>query len=94
MPAGYKNVKGEGQMLIYGGCLFQQFIVNAYTCIEGTRLMWVRRNQSALKIELYSGLRDAITRGDTTLASIGKIIVLPLTFKVSPRYMVENYQDG
>jgi hypothetical protein len=47
-----------------------------------------------LRTELYSGLRDAIMRGDTTPAYIGKRIVLPLSFKVSPRYMVENYQDG
>ena len=56
--------------------------------------MWVRRNQSALRIELYNGLRDAIIRGDSIPASIGKRIILPLSFKVSPRYMIENYQDG
>jgi hypothetical protein len=86
--------QGEGHTLIYGGRLFQQFVVDAYTCIEGIRLMWVRRNQSALKIELYSGLRDAVMRGDTTPASIGKRIVLPSTFTGSPRYMIENYQDA
>jgi hypothetical protein len=43
---------------------------------------------------LYSGLRDAVMRGDTTPASIGKRIVLPSTFTGSPRYMIENYQDA
>jgi hypothetical protein len=81
--------QGEGHTLIYGGRLFQQFVVDAYTCIEGIRLMWVRRNQSALRIELYSGLRDAVMRGDTTPASIGKRIVLPSSFTGSPRYMIE-----
>jgi hypothetical protein len=52
--------QGEGHMLIYSGRLFQQFVVDAYTCIEGVRLMWVRRNQSALRTELYSGLRGAV----------------------------------
>jgi hypothetical protein len=56
--------------------------------------MWIRRNQSALRIELYSGLRDAIMRGDTNPASIGKRIVLPSSFTGSPRYMIENYQDA
>jgi hypothetical protein len=28
--------------------------------------MWVRRNQRRLGIELYSGLKDVVTRGDTT----------------------------
>jgi hypothetical protein len=84
----------EGHTLIYGGRLFQQFVVDAYTCIEAIRLMWIRRNQGALRTELYSGLRDAVMRGDTTPASIGKRIVLPSTFTGSPRYMIENYQDA
>jgi len=82
-----------GHTLIYGGRLFQQFVVDAYTCIEAIRLMWVG-NQSALRIELYSGLRDAVMRGDTTPASVGKRIVLPSSFTGSPRYMIENYQDA
>ncbi|KAL4609927.1 hypothetical protein ACB092_08G015800 [Castanea dentata] len=32
--------------------------------------------------------------GDTTPASAGKRIVLPLSFIGSPRYMIENYQDA
>jgi hypothetical protein len=79
--------------LIYGGRLFQQFVVDAYKRIEGIRLMWVRRNQNALKSELYSVLRDAVLRGDTSPAFIGKRIVLPSSFTGSPRYMIENYQD-
>jgi hypothetical protein len=86
--------EGEGHTLIYGGRLFQQFDVDAYTCIEGARLMWVRRNQRRLRIELYSGLKDAVMRGDTTPASTGKRIVLPSSFTGSPRYMIENYQDA
>ena len=39
--------------------------------------MWVRRNEHKLRVELYSGLRNAVLRGDTTAASIGKRIVLP-----------------
>ena len=37
-----QECEGEGHTLIYGGRLFQQFEVDAYTCIEGARLMWVR----------------------------------------------------
>jgi len=56
--------------------------------------MWLRRNQSALRIELYSRLRDAIMRGDTTPESVGKRIVQPSSFTGSLRYMIENYQDA
>ena len=34
----------EGHTLVYGGRLFQQFDVDAYTCIEEIRLMWVKQN--------------------------------------------------
>jgi hypothetical protein len=86
--------EGEDHTLIYGGKLFQQFDVDAYTCIEGARLMWIRRKQRRLRIELYSGLKDAVMRGDTTPTSTGKRIVLPSNFTGSPRYMIENYQDA
>ena len=51
-------------------------------------------NQRRLRIELYSGLKDAVMRGDTTPASTGKRIVLPSSFTGSLRYMIENYQDA
>jgi hypothetical protein len=73
--------------------LFQQFVVDAYTCIKEIRLMWVRRNQSALRTELHSRLRDVVIRGDTAPASIGKRIVLPSSFLGSPRYMID-YLDA
>uniref|UniRef100_A0A2N9J2K3 ATP-dependent DNA helicase n=1 Tax=Fagus sylvatica TaxID=28930 RepID=A0A2N9J2K3_FAGSY len=84
----------EGTTLLLGGRLFQQFIVDAYTCIEEERLQWVRRNQKKLRSELYSGLKDAILRGDTNPITVGKRIILPSSFTGSPRYMVQNYQDA
>ncbi|XP_023906976.1 uncharacterized protein LOC112018681 [Quercus suber] len=85
---------GEGHTLISGGRLFQQFDVDAYTCIEAIRLMWVKNNQEKLRIDLNNGLKDAVMRGDTTPASAGKRFVLPSSFTGSPRYMIENYQDA
>ena len=84
----------EGHILILGGRLFQQFDVDAYTCIEAIRLIWVKNNQEKLRIELYNGLKDAVMRGDTTPASVGKRLILPLSFTGSPSYMIENYQDA
>ncbi|KAF3957708.1 hypothetical protein CMV_017305 [Castanea mollissima] len=74
----------EGHTLVNGGRLFQQFVVDAYTCIEEIRLMWVKENQDKLRIELYKGLKDAVMRGDTTPASSGKRFVLPSSFTGSP----------
>ncbi|KAL0009762.1 hypothetical protein SO802_004870 [Lithocarpus litseifolius] len=84
----------KGHTLIFGGRLFQQFDVDAYKCIEAIRLMWVKKNQEKLRIELYNGLKDTVMRGDTTPAFAGKRFVLPSSFTGSPRYMIENYQDA
>ena len=51
-------------------------------------------NQEKLRIELFNGLKDAVMRGDTTPASVGKRFFLPSSFTGSPRYMIENYQDA
>ncbi|KAF3973852.1 hypothetical protein CMV_002762 [Castanea mollissima] len=82
----------EGHTLVNGGRLFQQFVVDAYTCIEEIRLMWVKENQDKLRIELYKGLKDAVMRGDTTPASSGKRFVLPSSFTGSPR-LTQNPGD-
>uniref|UniRef100_A0A2N9FGK8 Helitron helicase-like domain-containing protein n=1 Tax=Fagus sylvatica TaxID=28930 RepID=A0A2N9FGK8_FAGSY len=79
----------EGHTLILGGRLFQQFIVDAYTCIEEARLRWVRDNQEDLRREIYSGLMDAVLRGDSDPLTVGKRVVLPSTFVGGPRYMAQ-----
>ena len=84
----------EGHTLILGGRLFQQFIVDAYSCIEESRLRWVRDNQEDLRRELYSGLMDAVPRGDSDPITVGKRVILPSSFTGGPRYMAQNYQDA
>ena len=84
----------EGNTLLLGGRLFQQFIVDAYTSIEEERLQWVRQNQLKLRSELYGGLKDAVLRGDTNPKTVGKRIILPSSFTRSPRYMAQNYEDA
>ncbi|KAL6573294.1 hypothetical protein OROHE_001753 [Orobanche hederae] len=84
----------QGTTLIRGGRLFQQYLVDAYTAVEEQRLKWNRHNQDALRVDLYHNVYDAVTRGDTDAAAIGKRIVLPSSFTGSPRYMMQNYQDA
>ena len=38
-----QECNGEGHTLISGGQLFQQFDVDAYTCIKAIRFMWVKK---------------------------------------------------
>ncbi|XP_020254383.1 uncharacterized protein LOC109831471 [Asparagus officinalis] len=84
----------EGHTLILSGKLFQTYIVDMFTCIEEDRLLWVRLNQTKLRAELYCGIKDAIFRGDTDGAQVGKRIILPSSFTGGNRYMTQNYQDA
>lgn len=83
----------ERQTILRSVRLFQQYLVNSYTCIEEVRLRWVRANQPQLRSELYKGLKDAVLQGDTTPASVGKRIVLPSSFTGGPRYMAQNFHN-
>ncbi|KAL6572840.1 hypothetical protein OROHE_002316 [Orobanche hederae] len=83
----------QGNTLIIGGRLFQQYLVDAYTVVEEQRLKWNRHNQDAPRVDLYHNVYDVVIRGDTDAAAIGKRIVLPSSFTGNPRYMMQNYQD-
>ncbi|XP_057734594.1 uncharacterized protein LOC130950047 [Arachis stenosperma] len=88
----HRNLR-EG-VLIYSRRLFQQFIVDAYSMIEASRLKYVYSKQKEFRAEIYKGLKDAILNGKTEASNIGKRIILPATFTGGPRYMIQNYQDA
>lgn len=84
---------GQSMLLLTCGNLSMQFMVDVYTCIEQSRLNWVRKNQGKLRTELYDGLQDAFRKGDTLAEQVGRRIVLPASFTGSPRNIEQNYQD-
>jgi hypothetical protein len=44
---------------------------------------------------MYRGLLDAVeARAQNHNLKAGEMIILPLTFQGSPRYMQQNYQDA
>ena len=55
-----------------GGRLFQQYVVDAFSSIEQTRLWWFRKNQTILRNELYSHICDSVRNGDLSSANVGK----------------------
>ncbi|KAL3638423.1 hypothetical protein CASFOL_017794 [Castilleja foliolosa] len=81
-------------LLLSGGRLFQQYLVDAYTCIEQSQLDFVNANQNMFKSEFVAGLYDALGRGDRSARDIGKRIFLPSSFTGGPRYMYKHYQDA
>jgi hypothetical protein len=70
-------------------------MVDAYVKAESSRLNFIRRNQTQLRVELYQGLMDHVNSqaAERGLAP-GKIVVLPSSFQGSPRAMQQNYQDA
>ncbi|XP_021985438.2 uncharacterized protein LOC110881517 [Helianthus annuus] len=81
-------------LLLRGGRLLQQYIVDAYVCIEESRLDYYRMNQNVFRTEFLQGVHDAVQHGDTEGRDIDKRIVLPSSFIGGPRYMYKHYQDA
>ena len=85
---------GEQPLLLWGGNLFQQFVVDAWASIEQSTLNWVKHHQKELQAEVYSGLRDAALgdRDDNmNLAEHGRRIILPSSFGGGERHMTQLF---
>ncbi|XP_031127618.1 uncharacterized protein LOC116029715 [Ipomoea triloba] len=54
----------EVSTMLYARRLFQQFLIDAYTMVKSSKLLYIRNNQKALRCEAYKGLLDALTRGE------------------------------
>ena len=75
--------------------LFQQYLVDAFTKIEGNELAYIRTHQSLLRVESYQGLMDHIgRRAQAEDVNIGQIVILPSSFEGSQRSMYQKYQDA
>jgi len=68
--------------------LLNQFVVDMWAKIESERLLFLRLNQSKLRVDSYIHLRDAIVN-DRNLAEIGQQVILPSTFTGGPRHLAE-----
>jgi len=72
--------------------LMQQYAVDQWAKIEGSRLDWARRNQKSIRAEKYQGLMDAVHSGDNV--NVGVKIILPPTIYGSPRFYSEAFQNA
>ncbi|XP_056698595.1 uncharacterized protein [Spinacia oleracea] len=90
----FQQRKKEAKTRFQLGRLNQQQQVDAFTCIQEGRLEWVRGNQKKLRKDVLRGLADAVSRGETTPASVGQRVILPASFTGSPRFMIQNYHDA
>ena len=78
--------------ILCGRQLSSQYIVDMFAKIEEYDLKYIRLNQKKLKADLYNNLQDALTEGDENNA--GRRIILPSSFKGSPRNLYQEYLDG
>ncbi|PHT79643.1 hypothetical protein T459_17695 [Capsicum annuum] len=74
--------------------LFQQFLVDAFTMIESSRLKYIRTHQKQLRVAMYKGLEDAVLQGEIDPSSHGKRVILSSSFTAGARYMIQNYQNA
>ncbi|XP_042980082.1 uncharacterized protein LOC122310265 [Carya illinoinensis] len=81
-------------ILLLSGRLFQQFVVDTYIKIETSRLDYFRRNQQHIRSELYQGIVDSISVGETNASRIGKRLILPSSFIGGPRDMQKRYMEA
>lgn len=83
-----------GMTLRYGRRLYQQYIVDAFSIIEQTRLYWYKTHQTTVRADMYKNIRDHVRKGDDDPTSCGKSYILPASFTGSRRYMNQNFLDA
>ena len=83
----------EFSLLLHGGRLFQQYLVDMWAAADQNRLSYLRSHQSDLRASLYQGFNDAIDNS-VDPHDIGKRIVLPSSYTGGPRYMKQCLQDA
>ncbi|XP_074265106.1 uncharacterized protein LOC141587527 [Silene latifolia] len=89
-----KNGKLIDGICILCGRLRQQYMCDAFTSVEETRLDYVRHNQKTIRKYSLRGLTDAVAAGEVTPASLGQRIVLPPSYPNCFRKLFQLYQDG
>jgi hypothetical protein len=89
------HFSSELSAMHFSGRLFQQYIVDVTAKIEQNTLNFLVLNQGQLRAKLYQGLADMVEH-DVRLnpRQVGQRIILPTSFRGSPRFMMQAYQDA
>ncbi|XP_035843868.1 uncharacterized protein LOC118490374 [Helianthus annuus] len=88
------QIRSTENVLLFGGRLLQQFVVDVYIKIETSSLEFCERNQAKIRAELYQGLVDCVNAGEVHANRVGKRIVLPASFIRGPRDMRRRFLDA
>ena len=96
------QVRDNLNTLLKSKRLYQEWLCDMWSKIEGSRLKFIKNNQDQLRVDQYTGLQDALAevRGkkkDLEIpeeVKVGQMIILPASFTSSPRYMHSHYLDA
>jgi hypothetical protein len=79
--------------VLCSGRLSQQYVINAFSCVEADRLSYFVHNQSSLRLETYQGITYAVGHGASSGKEVGVKKVLPASHIASKQYMNQNFHD-
>ncbi|XP_026459925.1 uncharacterized protein LOC113360655 [Papaver somniferum] len=82
--------ENQQSILLHGGKLLQQYVVDNYVKISTMQLRWVRDNQRTFRVDWYSGVLDSL---DANTDDIGQRVIIPPSYTGSPRDMHQRYHD-
>ncbi|GKC15517.1 uncharacterized protein Tco_1012299 [Tanacetum coccineum] len=88
------QIRSKVNLLLLGGRLLQQFLVDMYIKMETSRLSFLEYNQSHIRADLYQGLVDCVTSGEIQPNRIGQRVVLPASFIGGPRDKRRGFLDA
>lgn len=81
-------------ILLRSARLLQQFVVDMYIELETTKLDYYRKSQANLRCELYQGIVDSVTAGETRASEVGKRKILSGSHVGGPRDMRRRYLNA
>ncbi|XP_024315925.1 uncharacterized protein LOC100821537 isoform X4 [Brachypodium distachyon] len=90
----FQKRPGIFNAVLYGKRLLQQYAVDMYMKIEGTRLDYYRIHHKELRADLYKGIVDSLQAGESRADAVGKRIILPSTFIGGKRDMKRRFMDA
>lgn len=88
-----KSREEEGNKVLQGRCLFQQFVVDYCASIDDTDCDLSKQ----LKVnceQLFTKVYGCSYHSDIEASVIGQRFVLPTNFIRGPRIIIQHYQDG
>jgi hypothetical protein len=75
------SVRTAFSAIHHSGKLFQQYVVDLYVRVDGTRLQFIRSQQKKFRTEQYQGLCDHLTNKTMEKGiRLGRMIILPSSY--------------